>query len=208
MAFKLITQVANCANHRKRKGLHLPVCTYNSTTSGHRSVTLANTFSIGFFRSILVSLSPGFVLLVPWSAREKVQWILPSPAHHHAWAVQEGTPGHSLTSSLVPLQIPEKPSLSPARPSLSAALAFSGQPKVSGAGIKNQPRKANISPSLSSSGYIKLNKRLWVKGLALQWHQGWLQWPNARALWQRWTLMGSPAGAGEERRHWMNPDGL
>lgn len=91
------------------------------------------------------SLSPWARLCLPGalvSKREKVQWVLPSPAHHHAWAVQEGKPGHGLTSSLVPLCVPEQPSLSPVWPSLPAVLPFGGHPKVSGAGIKKPAKES------------------------------------------------------------------
>lgn len=67
------------------------------------------------------------------------------------------------------------------------------QPKVSGAGIKYQPRKANIGSPLSSPGYVKRDKKLPAEGLAQQRERGWMR-------------TGSPARWDEESGRWSNPD--
>ena len=153
------------------------------------AVRLSQTHSPLLFWRVWASLSPGFALLVPRSARE-------GKCNGACLALSTTMPGLSgracpgLPSKLVLARLPTlggeaRPwshPHAPAQPSPSAVLPFSGQPKVSDAGIKYQPKKANIRPPSSSSGYIKHDKRLRAEGLAQQRDQGWLQQPQGQGI--------------------------
>lgn len=172
-------------------------------------MTLANTFSTGFFWSVLVPLRQGLVLLVPWSAGEEkcngTCLALPTTMPGLCRKGNQATVSppalcHSMFLSNLPsllCNLPSQPSCPLVASTRSVVQALkTSQGKQTLVQLRAVLGKLNTTKGSGSRDWHCNGSRAGCNG------------HNARALWQKWMLMGSPAGADEERRHWVNPNGL